>query len=407
MKTINFILIISFITVTFILEFSFGPLINTIKGISLKNIFMYMMIISFVCQIIIGNNKKSNKNINYLVILYFIFYIIILIYKDINMNYGFNVYSLIMHFKSYMDPLIVFILIYNLELSYKDIKKIVLYFTIVFFALNIISIISASGFIDIGNVNYDEKYGRIDGVLHEENVYAAFIAMFLPLIGGYILHEKQQAVKIFMVINFILALVMLMLAGSRGGFVASILGLFYFLSVNAKQKGFRSISSFVLSFSILSAVVLLIFVALPDKSRSGLKSNIITRYEGHDIDSYSSGRLSLWVNCINRYSENPLFGANKSFVDIVGSNTHNGYLEILFYQGLVGLILYLSVIFSQFFLINRYYSTYNHFIYSSISSSFFVCLISSIFINMYVIHYFLFTLSALALQLGSVESDNL
>ena len=31
MKTINFILIISFITVTFILEFSFGPLINTIK----------------------------------------------------------------------------------------------------------------------------------------------------------------------------------------------------------------------------------------------------------------------------------------------------------------------------------------------------------------------------------------
>ena len=76
----------------------------------------------------------------------------------------------------------------------------------------------------------------------------------------------------------------------------------------------------------------------------------ITRIIGKlDSDDVSAGRLELWETAIAYFKQYPLVGIGfKQFIRSVGLDVHNIYLQILCEMGILGAVVYYSVLFATF-----------------------------------------------------------
>jgi len=406
MNKINYFLAILFMIFIFIFEFCFEISLSDIKGISLKNIVLYLMMLSLIVQkIFFRKDLFVHNELTFFILLYCVYYFVNISFKNLVLNKSLFSTDFLIYLKSSLDPLIVFTVLYSLSLKSSHLKKIIFFMTIIICIFNLLSLFSSFGLINFSNIYYNEKYGRVEGALHEPNADAACIAMFIPLLASYIFFYRHKFIQIFMVLNFVLAIFALMLTGSRGGFLAAITGLSCFYFLNQQQKKIRSILTFFSFATVACCIIFVVFLTLPADSQFGLENNVVLRYEEQDLDSYSSGRLGVWINCIEMYIENPLLGSPKTFSKVFGCNTHNTYLEVLFYQGIIGIFLYLAIFLFQYIYAKKYYLRNNYYIYSAYISCFISFFVSMCFLNMFSLYYFFFTLSAFVLKLGLVENS--
>ena len=112
----------------------------------------------------------------------------------------------------------------------------------------------------------------------------------------------------------------------------------------------------------LSLFVSLQLISLKFNQSISPLSYIIKRSVGQTKDSYGfTSKGSRAFRVFNMYSPNRIFSAllvgdarlvNKSYG---GDNPHNGYIQILFSSGLVGLILFLIILYrpTKYFLFNK------------------------------------------------------
>lgn len=141
-----------------------------------------------------------------------------------------------------------------------------------------------------------------------------------------------KAMYIFLIVVMIFAIG---LTGSRGALTSSLIVLF-FIFIN----GLRSRLLLTLSIAMMLVTVsVFLFDYLPDFIQARLLSS-----DG-DSGDVLTGRGDIWSYALELMFKSPLLGLGiGSFEYIVGYHTHNVFLSVIVETGIVGLLLYFSVI---------------------------------------------------------------
>ena len=175
---------------------------------------------------------------------------------------------------------------------------------------------------------------------------------FISLCLRYI--ELPRLIKMaMMVVGVSVGLLSMIFSGSRGPFVAFIVLSVVCFFINANNRKWR-----------LFVVILLVFIAVFFKSIMGWVNNLL---ESFDIMSFnrvyktfvesagdgSSGRDAIFLNAINDFLDNPIFG--KAYLTDNGSYVHNIFIEQFRATGLIGGILFLIF---TFYAIRRGYMVF-------------------------------------------------
>tara|TARA_Y100001935_G_scaffold255611_1_gene269960 strand:- start:5363 stop:6568 length:1206 start_codon:yes stop_codon:yes gene_type:complete len=173
-----------------------------------------------------------------------------------------------------------------------------------------------------------------------------WISLFVIYMFNFIfINSKINRINNFLLLVlyaiFLFSIIMLLLAGARGAFIGCFLALVY-LSRNIRDKKF--IYSSAIGFALL-----LVFILLNQEFL-----NTINRLFALFGDNDESMRIYLFSQSIHLWSQDIytiLFGAGvKSFPIFIYQNDfgvypHNVFLEILSELGIIGLIIFLKILF--------------------------------------------------------------
>jgi len=173
-------------------------------------------------------------------------------------------------------------------------------------------------------------------IVGKQNIFASIVLMLLSFI---LFFEKKTIIKVVFVL---ISAFMIIYADARSSMMALImmvvLNLFYNHLIRFKNLVFGL--SFILAFSWIFLVVYLYMTGLGD----GLNNYI---FETFDKRLYS-GRERMWGDFVSFIGDAPLFGyglgMNYNVISNEDYSTHNVYLATLLQQGIVGLIILLSVL---------------------------------------------------------------
>ncbi len=205
-----------------------------------------------------------------------------------------------------------------------------------------------------GNEYYNNRFG---GAAFDPNEVAFYCMILLP-IAWYMgnLDRKYLLFNRFLNLAYPgIAFAILLLTGSRGGFIISIPAFIYvFVTLKRGLKNPLARRPLQLALSI-SAVAGGILVA-----KSGIAKFAISRFSG--IASHSdnmSGRLVAWQHALHLWSQHLFFGMGlagfryysvhvvmEGSYETVGDPVHNTLLGILTDYGLIGFAIYVAVLVS-------------------------------------------------------------
>ena len=341
------IFLITSICVIFSLE-AFGFHLTKIRGISFQNIVLITSLLVLIATNLKRENRlflKSPLQLPMMLIVFYTFFSMIFTYML--GQYTRSFIGLLGDFKAYFNPFIVFLITYNLLRSKKE-TKITIYILVAFFitqiALHTLAYYGIADFIkyEISNKIVSGMYQpgyRVQGLLHQPNIFALFLVLFLPSMIGSITYSKVLIFKLFLFVSTFFTFMILALTGSRGGYAGAIVSLLVFVII-AKRIKMLNIGRL---FS-LTIVVLIILFALSYFFHDLFIANVLNRvdYARHDnIEAYSAGRLDMWRLAIDSFLEHPLFGVGwRNFF-----NPHNRFLLYLVTLGIAGFGLYMSLYF--------------------------------------------------------------
>ncbi|MDC0654191.1 O-antigen ligase family protein [Candidatus Marinimicrobia bacterium] len=153
--------------------------------------------------------------------------------------------------------------------------------------------------------------------------------------------KNNRFIMLCLIFSFLVSTYILLIVGARGAFVGLILALIY-LTRNIRDEKF-------IYASVFGIVVLAFFILLNQESFLTI-NRLFSIFNGYDQSSrifLFSQAIQLWTHDINTI----LFGGGvKSFPIFINQNNfgvypHNIFLEILSELGVVGLIIFLKILF--------------------------------------------------------------
>ncbi|MGN6602369.1 MAG: O-antigen ligase family protein, partial [Ginsengibacter sp.] len=143
---------------------------------------------------------------------------------------------------------------------------------------------------------------------------------------------KSMKYKLYLFTNIILSFIMFFLGATRGSLVVLLLSLpflFYFSSYRNKKKLFLLLI-IIIPFVIYGATV--------------TKSAIFSRTENSLQTGDASGRQPLWTAAFREFKNNPFVGGR---IEVSGIYPHNIFLEVLMSTGILGFILFGTVLYGS------------------------------------------------------------
>ena len=176
------------------------------------------------------------------------------------------------------------------------------------------------------------KSGRITwiGVFNDANDLALALVMAVGFLLAFVFGKTKIFYKIISFSLFALLLYSLYLTNSRGGYMA-LAGtvLFYFL---------RKFRNKIIGISVGVVLVLTLFILGPSR---------LTTISASEESAY--GRIDAWYQGIQMLKSSPLFGVGYGmFTDQFVRTAHNSYVLVAAEEGLVGLFLWVALIYSCF-----------------------------------------------------------
>lgn len=175
-----------------------------------------------------------------------------------------------------------------------------------------------------------EKSGRITwiGVFNDSNDLALALVMAIGFLLAFVFGKTKILYKIISFSLLTILLYSLYFTNSRGGYMA--LGgtiLFYFLR-NFKNK--------FIGIPIGVVLVLILFVLGPSR---------LSTISASEESAY--GRIDTWYEGMQMLKSSPLFGVGYGmFTDKLALTAHNSYVLVAAEEGLVGLFLWIALIYS-------------------------------------------------------------
>ncbi|RMF60895.1 MAG: O-antigen ligase family protein [Calditrichaeota bacterium] len=169
------------------------------------------------------------------------------------------------------------------------------------------------------------------------NALAVFYAQFSAMVLAFFLLDRNKYRRLLFGATTYLNYFVLAFLFSRGGYVAAMFS-WFFLGIYRDRR------------VLLALVVLIIFwnTLLPNAVVERIE---MTKTE-EGLDNTVKERFDLWEQAVSVFSENPIIGTGFNTAAYMGykdnvtnrsrRSLHNGYLEFISENGLVGLFLFLS-----------------------------------------------------------------
>jgi len=243
--------------------------------------------------------------------------------------------------KTWLTPFFLFYWVYHTVREKKEIRVLAL--TLI--AVTTVIALKAS-------VDYFFERDRVGGVMEDPNVLAAFLNAYLFLPLGFFLAQPRKPVQWLLLLPFLIDTRGVMVALSRGGFLAFGLGLHAIVFFRNKLV--------FLALVIGTAVILLNPVFLPAGVRyrmaetfeKPLPASITEDSVKGMIDQSSRHRIEIWEGALKLIAENPVLGVGYHLFESriehywpesVALDPHNTYLFIAGELGIPAAMIFLGM----------------------------------------------------------------
>jgi O-antigen ligase len=213
---------------------------------------------------------------------------------------------------------------------------------------NAIAIGNVEGVFNIGVTEVGTivgEAGRVFGTWANANGTAALIVCLLPAYAAAAL-SSRGAMSVMWLLAAVPSAVMLIMTGSRGGYVGMLVG-----SAWAAYSLRRYLSSRQIMLWAGAGAVLLVVAALLAGSHfiDVLNQRLITQSGFGDLGGVSAGRTTFWTSALDRMLIDPVslitgFGWDAYTTMGFYYAPHNHYLWLYFNLGLVGLVGYVLLV---------------------------------------------------------------
>ncbi len=343
-------------------------------------LFVFQVILSIfalvsVFYLIFGKEKRVRIRLNKIDLFFALFFLSMLVSVFFGINFErsfFGDQARASGVFSYLN----FFLFYLLLRIFFQKRDYNLSFLIIVFSALISSLAGFLAYLLPSFADLIAQKGRMSGLIGGNSIFFAYYLTFpLFLAFGYYFKVKDRAVKRIKNIKFgwlfafyiALLLLALVLANSRGAFLAVLLGFLFFLffAGNKKQK---------IVFAVFSLIF--VFIAYLNSQNQFLYSylgNYARLFDLNPFRSSSETRLLAWKIAFDGFLEHPVFGYGPenyqqifdkyynpkfldfSFAETIWDKPHNFFLEILGGQGVVGFLTYILLIFYLFQTLFRLY----------------------------------------------------
>lgn len=255
-------------------------------------------------------------------------------------------------FARFLSQIVVFFILVNLKLDLDGIRILcnTLIYIGCFYALSLLIqfILIMSG-IQIGSSYlFGNTEVRATGLLMDPSAGSLYLSLFIFITMSLIGTLKSEKYFIFLAIIFSIAF---LLTGTRGSFIAFLVGLSALIIFSAKRTVYFKKKGKLIFFSIL-AVTCAIFVPYLNTA--------ILRFSGYSLMVGIGSRIIPMVTSLKILLDNPYLGvgysggrffnegynANLNLVDIGTRGSYNQYIEVALNSGFIGLGFYLLLVFN-------------------------------------------------------------
>jgi putative inorganic carbon (hco3(-)) transporter len=194
---------------------------------------------------------------------------------------------------------------------------------------------------DTSHFSYDVRDAGLLGYAGV-NGLAAFEGMVATFLLGIYAYTKNKTAKIGILLVVATCGYCLLFSFSRGGYVGFLAGVV-------------TVGLFKARWLLVAVVVVFISwqTLLPASVKERITMTRADAAEGQEFDSSAQERIDLWQDAMELFKMNPLTGAGFQTYGYMGRvgdfrDTHNYYLKVLAETGVVGIVLYLVLLWRLF-----------------------------------------------------------
>lgn len=342
--------LVYFFLFAFWVEQALGISLSQIKGFSLSNFAVYLLLFAWAFRIAFQRKFFDSNNVNTYVMLMIL---TALVSIPLKIWYGEipnrGILGEVIYWKDWADPFILFFILFNVIDDERSCKGVLFGLIMFLFITALTTPLISLGVIHIRKLP-EFYYGRAAG-FSDPNQYASFLVLFIPLVLTYFLFTKHLITKISIGIVLAVSLIALVTTGSRGGSLSFLLSMALYLLL-MKRENILNLNSIILVFMALTILAFSSFVLAP----SSVKEEVLSRFDPTDsktMDEISGGhgRVKFWQNGLQFFMERPILGHGQNTFSVLYMEKfggfgapHNHFLMQLVHFGIVGLAIYIMIL---------------------------------------------------------------
>ena len=333
--------ILIFLFIEIILEAGFNLASSFSRGLSVKNVLIYGLLVLLLLQKYTGDSKPVHRYIQSIVdtylwlLLYSAFIVVFMIFLAPG---GYDWVQGLGHYKSdFIDASLCFFIFLFFSNSLYKADKLLTLLTLIIGVCAIATVVdTVTSSIELFGL--DGNFQRPNGAFGEPNQSAAVFALVLPVVFAKIITSRRA--KMAYIVTAVMVLAAIACTGSRGGMLGAGFGTLLFLWYVRNRLSIEK--KFVVAM-VTPVLLLLAWLLIPDYHQD-LMLTRLSFLTGETIDyrTASAGRTDLWALALSFWAQRPIFGWGwGSFQILVGSATHSIYFERLTDIGLIGFTIFM------------------------------------------------------------------
>ncbi len=343
------LLIVFFLTLALDEMLNVGLVITA--GLSAKNAFLYVLLIVILCsKVIEGRQTGIQFPAIHLLFILLIGNALLSIFVMHFVTGETAGYTLLRHVATLKSDLVDMYLLFLVFFYGLETRQGALAFSKIFLVLislmTMLTLMDVLGMPSLGLTSF--RGARLEGPLGAANAYGIFLSFFIPVLAAATFGMRNLLLKCIYFLGATISFAFLIHTGSRGGLVGVVGGL---ILAGWWLRGGYDVRRVIMTVAALLAVAVAVLVTalVVSEDVSIVVEQRLERSTEGSIDDASSGRLGIWGSALAYQMERPwtlLVGAGWwTFWNRVGMGPHSAYMNYFFSLGLIGLGLFLALLY--------------------------------------------------------------
>ncbi len=279
-----------------------------------------------------------------------------------------NSSMLLVSIKFFIIRAIYIIVFFLLAVDYFKTTKNVPKFFWIYFLSMVIPILYSINYHSHHDYSQAFSYEVGEPFYNDHTIYAACVAMLIPLFTTIIFHynhEGKRKLQVISVFSLTLLMIAILLSYSRAGWLSIVVAALFFIAIKLRVTFYQATFTVLIIFSviILNGQKIIEKVKENDTESSEGFFNHAKSVANISTDNSNIERLNRWVCALRMFEDRPVFGFGPgtypfqygqfqlsqemtwvSVRDGSVGGVHSEYLKPLAEMGLIGFLLFLTVI---------------------------------------------------------------